>query len=531
MGVDIADFNNDGRPDILQADMLPRDLSRRKRTLGFTTYGGLLESRSRGFRDDYSANSLQLSNGVTKDGDIIFSEIARLAGVSHTDWSWSALFADFDNDGYKDIFIGNGYPKAVNDLDYVTALFATRRRASANASRRAALEYLKPLPAYAEPNYVFRNAGDLTFTDKSKEWGMDRPSFSYGAAYADLDNDGRLDLVVNNIDAPAFIYQNVQPRDDAHHYLEIKLDGDIPNKRGIGSTLIVTAGSQKQYIYQSPYRGYMSTMDDRAHFGLGRAKRVDALEVIWPDGRYQLLTGLGVDQLLTVKQADAKERRRGDFPPPTQDHVFQPVDARQGLAYKHQLAVPVDYSVQPLLPYMISRHGPPVAVADVNGDGLDDVFIGGGAGVPGKLFIQRKDGSFVESTQGQPWQADKQYEDWGASFFDANGDGLPDLYVASGGYQLAPNSPLLQDRLYINKGGGRFVRDVRALPAMLTSTAAVRVGDFNGDGHLDLAVANNVYPKGTVSVLLGNGDGSFQTAQMKLAWAYEQKGMWQEAHA
>jgi hypothetical protein len=521
MGVDIADFNNDGRPDILQADMMPRDLSRRKRTNGFTTYAGLLESRSRGFRDDYSANSLQLSNGVTKDGDIIFSEIARLAGVSHTDWSWSVLFADFDNDGYKDIFIGNGYPKAVNDLDYVNALFATGRRASANASRRAALEYLKPLPAYAESNYVFRNAGDLTFTDKSKEWGMDRPSFSYGAAYADLDNDGRLDLVVNNIDAPAFIYENVQPRDDAHHYLEIKLDGDIPNKRGIGSTLIVTAGSQKQYIYHSPYRGYMSTMDDRAHFGLGRMKRVDTLEVIWPDGRYQLQTGLGVDQLLTVKQADAKERRRRDSAPPTQDHVFQPVDARQGLAYKHQLATPVDYSVQPLLPYMISRHGPPVAVADVNRDGLDDVFIGGGAGVPGKLFTQRKDGSFVESTQGQPWAADKAYEDWGALFFDANGDGLPDLYVASGGYQLTPNSPLLQDRLYINKGSGKFARDARALPVMLTSTATVRAADFTGDGRLDLFVGGRLtprnYPYPARSYLLRNDGDHFTDVTEEIA--------------
>ena len=312
MGVDIADFNNDGRPDILQVDMLPRDLSRRKRMSGFTTYGGLLESRSQGFRDDYTANSLQLSNGVTKDGDVIFSDIGRLAGVAHTDWSWSALFADFDNDGYKDIFISNGYPKAVNDLDYQTTMFALSRRHDA-ASRRAQLDLLKRLPGYEEANYVFRNAGDLTFTDKTKEWGMDQPSFSYGAAYADLDNDGRLDLVVNNIDAPAFIYQNVQPKDDAHHYLGIKLEGDSSNRRGIGSRLILTAGGQKQYIYHSPYRGYMSTMDDRAHFGLGRVKRVDSLEVIWPDGRYQLLTGLDVDRPLVVKQADATEKKRTRF--------------------------------------------------------------------------------------------------------------------------------------------------------------------------------------------------------------------------
>src|SRR5712691_10841619 len=261
MGVDIADFNNDGWPDIVQVDMLPRDLSRRKRMSGFATYGTLLEMRSWGFRDDYTANSLQLSNGTTKDGDVIFSEIGRLAGISQTDRSWSALFADFDNDGNKDIFISNGYPKAVNDLDYQNAMFSLQRRSDANASRRARLDLLNKLPAYEESNYVFQNSGDLTFADKTKEWGMDQPSFSYGAAYADLDNDGKLDLVVNNIDAPAFIYKNVQPTDSAHHYLAVTLDGESPNRHGIGATLILTAGGQRQYLYQSPYRGYMSTMD------------------------------------------------------------------------------------------------------------------------------------------------------------------------------------------------------------------------------------------------------------------------------
>ncbi|MBC8646967.1 MAG: VCBS repeat-containing protein, partial [Thermoanaerobaculia bacterium] len=517
---DIADFNNDGRPDILQVDMMPRDLSRRKRTSGYATYGSLLDSRRRGFRDDYSTNTLQLSNGVTTDGNVVFSEIARLAGVSHTDWSWSALFADFDNDGYKDIFIGNGYPKAVNDLDYVNATFAAGRRGSAKDSRHAALEILKRLPSYEESSYLFRNTGDLTFTDKSKEWGIERPGFSYGAAYADLDNDGTLDLVVNNIDAPAFIYQNVQPRDNAHHYLQIKLDGESPNRKGIGTTLILTAGGQKQYIYHSPYRGYMSTMDDREHFGLGRAERVDSLEVIWPDGRYQLLAGPGVDRLLVVRQADATEKKRAALSP-ARDYLFQPLDARRGLAYKHHTSTLLDYRVQPLLPYMLSSHGPPLAVADVNGDSLDDVFIGGGSGVPGKLFIQRSDGTYVESTQGQPWAADIAFEDWGALFFDANGDELPDLYVASGGYQLAPSSPLLQDRLYVNRGRGRFVRDARALPTMLTSTATVRAADFSGDGRPDLFVGGRLtprdYPLPTRSYLLRNDGGHFTDVTEQVA--------------
>ena len=517
MGVDIADFNNDGWPDIAQVDMEPHDLSRRKRMSGFMTYGGVQDLGSRGFREDYGVNVLQLNNGITRDGDVIFSDIGALAGVQATDWSWSPLFADFENDGYKDLFIGNGYPKAVNDLDYMPAASAARRR----GNKAEALRILKELPAYDVSNYFFRNNGDLTFTDKTKDWGLDRPSFSYGAAYADLDNDGKLDLVVNNIDGPAFIYQNVEPTDDAHHYLTIKLEGDSLNRRGIGSTLILTSGGRKQYLYQSPYRGYMSTVDDRPHFGLGHLTRVDSLEVFWRDGRYQLLTNLGVDRMLVVRQTDATQKKTARLPNLTGDRLFQPMDPRKGLKFKDQTSARSDYSVQPLLPYLLSTHGPPIAVADVNGDGLDDVFIGGGAGVPGQLFIQRKDGSFVASTQGQPWEADKAYDDWGALFFDANGDGLPDLYVASGGYQLGPGSPLLQDRLYINKGGGRFVRDSAALPIMLTSTATVRAGDFNGDGRLDLFVGGRLtprnYPFPTRSYILRNDGGHFTDVTEEVA--------------
>src|SRR5882672_613971 len=457
MGVDIADFNNDGRPDILQVDMMPPALSGRKRMSGNLTYGGQMKLRSRGFRAAYDLNSLQLNNGVTKDGDVVFSEIARLAGVAYTDWSWSALFADFDNDGYKDIFITNGYPKAVNDFDYQTAVFRARQV----GHTQRALKQLRGVPSYDVPCRVFRNEGDLTFADRTQTWGLDQPGFSYGAAYGDLNNDGRLDLVVNNIDAPAFIYENVQPPSDTNHYLQIKLQGESPNTRGIGASLIVTTGGRKQYLYHSPYRGYMSTMDDREHVGLGRATRVDSLEVTWPDGRHQLLTGLELDRMVTVRQGDASKKAATPTSSTnlhTLPQPFQPVDARRAVKYRNQMGRAVDYSVQPLLPYELSSQGPPLAVGDVNGDGLDDVFIGGAAGAPGKLFVQRKDGSFVESSQGQPWVADRDYEDWGALFFDANGDGLPDLYVASGGYPLAPGSRRLQDRLYVNRGGGRFTR-------------------------------------------------------------------------
>ena len=509
MGVDLADFNNDGWPDIVQVDMLPAALEQQKRMSGYLTYFGQLDMRRRGFRQDYDANALQLNSGTGT-----FSDIAWLAGMAATDWSWSALFADFDNDGAKDIFITNGYPKAPNDLDYQTAVLGARR---ADDHQRA-LDELAELRSYRVSNYVFRNNGDLTFGDKTEAWGMDHPGFSYGAAYADLNTDGRLDVVINNVDAVASIYEGVKV--DSAHYLQITLEGEPPNRRGIGATLMLIADGRRQYFYHSPYRGYMSTMDGREHIGLGRAARVDSLEVVWPDGRSQALTNLSVDTTITVRQADAAKPNDHQPPRPsisTNLHLFQPVDV---LPYKQVLATLADYEVQPLLPYELSRQGPALAVADVNRDGLEDVFIGGMGEEPGRLFLQQRGGRFVESAQGQPWVADKDYDDWGALFFDANGDRLPDLYVASCGYQLAPTSPRLQDRLYINRGAGRFVRDSQALPPLLTCTQAVAAGDFNGDGRPDLFVGGRLsprrYPMPPRSYLLRNDGGRFTDVTSQL---------------
>lgn len=544
MGIDIADFTNNGWPDILQTDMMPEDLTSRKRVSGSTTYGDLVMQRRSGFYPSYNLNTLQLNHGMADDGSVIFSEIARFAGVAYTNWSWSALFADYDNDGRKDILITNGYPKAVTDYDYQSKMINARYTRSEQLKR----DILNQLHAFNVPNAIFRNEGDLTFTRKTEEWGLEQPAFSYGAAYADLNDDGRLDVVINNIDAPAFIFENVRPPGDSSHYLQIMLEGDHPNRQGIGANLVLTSGGQKQYIDHTPYRGYMSTVDDRVHFGLGAAAHVDSLEVTWPDGRQQVLTDLAADRMITVRQSDAIRREAPRGPPitPSQktlppagggrdggglpaitrgsvgDRIFQPLPPGRTLSYTHeQNDYPVDYSVQSFLPHQLSREGPPIAVADVTGNGVDDVFIGGAAGFAGRLFLQQADGSFIESPDEQPWAKDGDHDDWGAVFFDANGDAMPDLYVASGGYHYAPTSRLLQDRLYINQGNGRFTRDAEALPEMLTSTASVRAGDFTGDGRLDLFVGGRVtprnYPYPTRSYVLRNDAGLFTDITAKAA--------------
>ncbi|HWC74290.1 MAG TPA: FG-GAP-like repeat-containing protein, partial [Gemmatimonadales bacterium] len=303
----------------------------------------------------------------------------------------------------------------------------------------------------------------------------------------------------------------------ATHYLGVKLEGDSTNRGGIGATLTLTAGGRKQYLYHSPYRGYMSTMDAREHFGLGTNTRVDSLEVRWPDGRTQLLTDVAADQTITIKQQAASAGPRATLVAapllPTSKRAFERLPSRLAPRYAQSKTEAVDFETQPLLPYQISRQGPPLAVGDVNGDGLEDLYVGGANGSPGLLLLQRPGGGFVDANAGQPWPADRAFTDWGATFFDANGDGRLDLYVASGGYQNSPTSPRLQDRLYINRGGGRFTRDTTALPRMLTSTGAIAVGDFNGDGKPDLFVGGRVtpmnYPFPTRSYILRNDGGHF----------------------
>lgn len=529
MGVDAADFNNDGWADIIQVDMMPENYKDRKLMSGGTSYGLFKEMREQGFDYYYSKNSLQLNNGIDENGDLIYSEISRIDGVAYTDWSWGALFGDYNNSGYKDILITNGYPKAVNNYDYLvnmydTGMFGTEEEI---LDRKEAI--LERLEGIETENFFFKNNANLRFKNVSEEWGFKEKTYSYGVAHADLNNNGSLDVVINNINAPASVYKNNAGKLYSNNYIMVELIGNETNRRGIGAEVTVTSSGQKQHVYHTTWRGYQSTVDNRIHFGLGEASRIDSLEVIWPDGRYQLIKEPEPNQILKLNYSDAVNDKPANRFSGQESFRFSEITTESGLIYKHQENPFVDYNVQPLLPYQLSKLGPKLAVGDVTGNGLDDVFVGGSAGYEGTLFLQDDDGIFSESVIGQPWKADRHAEDSGAVFFDANGNGMLDLYVTSGGYEFLPASELLQDRLYINLGDGRFVKDETALPSMLTSTSVVTAGDINGDGNLDLFVGGRMvprnYPQAPRSYILQNNGGSFSDITSKAAPELKEPGM------
>ena len=514
MGIDIADFTNNGWPDIMQTDMKPRELSSRKRVSGSNTLQGQQDLSRRGYFPHYNLNTLQYHQGVTESGDIIFNQISRMAGVADTDWSWTALFGDYNNNGWKDLFITNGYPKAVNDFDYQSDMHNARRLPNSEMVKERELEILDQLHGYEVTNHMYHNNGDLTFTEKTHEWGLYELGFSYGAAHADLNNNGRLDIVINNINSTASIYKSTIPADSvSNNYIQIQLNGKSPNRRGIGSKIYLTAGNERQYLYHSPYRGYMSTMDDRVHFGIGQNTIIDSLEVIWPDGAKQVIFDVEPNQMISLHQNDSNFQNSSNLNPSHDfPKYFQKLDPSM-LEFKHTENLhSSDYSIQPLLPYEVSKQGPVIAVADVNGNGLDDIYIGGERNIAGKLFLQNTEGQFIEFNV-PDFESDRRYEDWGATFFDANGNGLPDLYVASGSYQTVPDSELLQDRLYLNKGNGIFQKDSSALPQIKTPTSAIAVGDINGNGENDLFIGGRIapgsYPLPVRSYVLKNNGGSF----------------------
>lgn len=507
MGNDVADINNDGHLDIITVDMLPETNLRRKTVISGAGYITYINNQRYGFAPQFIRNMLQVNNG-----NGTFSEIGQLAGIYQTEWSWSPLFADIDNDGYKDLLVTNGFPMDITDRDFVSF----RQKVHGLASNE---NLLQQIPSVKIPNYVFKNNGDLTFKDVSQAWGMTQPSFSNGAAYADLDNDGDLDYVVNNINEPVALYENrlyspdKKPLD--HHYLRVKLKGAAGNPSGFGAKLTIRYGENKlQFHEHHIYRGYISTVEDVVHFGLGAETVVDTVSIEWPGGKYQLLTDVKADQLLLLDVRSASNRM--DAPRNARTPLMSEVPGREiGLNYRHQEDDKIDFNVQRTLPHKFSQAGPAIAVGDINGDGREDVALGGSAGKALDVFTQRADGKFTLKSS-----IEKEEEDAGILLFDYDNDGDLDLYAVSGGYEFEPLSTKYQDRLYENNGKGNFNLTSGRLPEEMWSGSCVRAADFDGDGDLDLFVGGKTgpgrYPFPERSFLLRNDQGKFTdvTSQM-----------------
>ncbi len=546
MGTDIADINNDGLMDIVVLDMMPEDNKRQKTMAGAMQYDKFVLDTANGYEPQFVRNTLQLNGGMrpvrgsdstTGKGEMpLFSEIGQLAGVSNTDWSWSALLADFDNDGHRDLFITNGYAKDITDLDYVMYNQEQTGYGERESIRARQRELAKKLPANKLHNYLYRNNGNLTFTDQSDAWGLSLPTLSNGAAYADLDNDGDLDLVINNINEPAGIYRNnaadwqkARPeKESPRHFLRMKLDGPAANRAGLGAKIRLRTGGNTQTHEHTVYRGFQSTVEPAIHFGLGPVTAVDSVEITWPDGRYQLLRHVKADQVLTLQYRNAGERPSPAAPTPAP--LLAEVSTTLGIDYAHRENGFVDFKGKPLLHQQYSRNGPGLAVGDVNGDGLEDFFVGGASGLSGKLFLQRQQPGAAPAFTGTSLDGvGKEEEDMGALLFDAEGDGDLDLYVVSGGSEFASRTHLYQDRLYKNDGKGTFSRDTTALPRETGSGSVVTAADYDRDGDLDLFVGGrvspDVYPYVPRSYLLRNDRGTFREVSSEMAGGLQSVGM------
>lgn len=527
MGNDVADVNNDALPDILTLDMLPEDNRRQKLLMAPDNYEKFDLAVSSGFYYQHMRNMLQINEGgwgkgrgAEGNGAVPhaphratpaiphFSEIGQLAGISNTDWSWSPLLADYDNDGWKDLYVTNGYVRDYTNQDFLKFMTDYMQNRPANFSREDVLELVHKIPSSNVANYMFRNrggdaSGEITFANVGTAWGLTQTSNSTGAAYADLDNDGDLDLIVNNTNQPAFIFQNETSKERKHHYLSVKLVGAGANTQGVGAKVTIYQAGKQQYLEQMPTRGYQSSVSPRLHFGLGTLERIDSLRIVWPTGKQQVILTPKADQLITLQEKDARSEYHAPLAAPA---LFQPV--KSPIAFTDPTNSVNDFKRQTLLVNAQSFNGPCLVKADVNGDGREDVYAGGSSDQAGALFIQQNNGQFRRSAQ-PAFDGDRAYNDADAVFFDANADGFMDLYVCSGYYgTLMPDDPLLQDRLYLNDGKGHFSKTTGALPPMQTSAACVRVMDVNGDGRPDLFVGGRVvpgrYPETPRSYLLVN---------------------------
>jgi hypothetical protein len=564
MGTDWADFNNDGLLDGVVLDMLPEKEEIRKSAVSSDPFDIYEAKLSFGYYHQLRRNTLQLNRGPVINPDSggtamkatlhLFSEIGQLAGVHATDWSWAPLFVDLDNDGYKDLFITNGIFRRPNDLDYLHYL--KQKEAQEKIGRQDAAappvpiakeklaEVVRHMPSVPLAKYAFHSRGDLTFVNRASEWGLGDPGFSSGAAYADFDNDGDMDLVVNNVNAPAAIYKNLLyvtqtaslastrlPNEavrSATNYLKVRLTGRDQNKFGIGAKVILHFRDQIFFQESMPTRGFQSSVEPVLNFGVGNIGRLDSLQVIWPTGEYQVLTELAANQTIALNQTAAStiypySRRRNNQP------RFQNITADVQLDYSHQENTFVEYNREPFIPHFLSTEGPAFAITDINSDGLEDLYLGGAKLQPGRVFLQNRKGGF-EAVIDSVFVKDSLSEDVDAAFFDANGDGLPDLYVVSGGNEFFARAAPLRDRLYLNVGHGRFRKATDALPEIYANGACVEPADVDHDGDVDLFVGSRSVPwqYGIIPesyLLINDGRGNFTEVTSSHAPGLSKVGM------
>ena len=510
MGQDVVDINNDGMADVVELDMNPQDNHRKKMMLSSNNYNTIQNFDKFNYQLQYVRNTFQLNQGprlLENDsvGAPVFSEIAFMSGVAQTDWSWTPLITDFDNDGYRDMIITNGFPKDVSDHDFI----AYRNKAT---SLESPLSIMKKIPVIKLANYAFKNTNGTIFNDVSADWGVAIPSFSNGAVYADLDNDGDMDMVISNINDEAFVYENTLRKkgDSSNHFLQVTFKGDKQNINGLGAFADIYYDGTKHQVYENnPYRGYLSTNQLMAHFGLGKTTVVDSVVIRWPGEKKQTIKNVKADQVLKVNIADAKDTYSWQYTKPARQPVFKEITSAADIHYSHKDFDYIDFNIQTTLPHKFSQYNPALAATDINGDGLDDIIIGGNSNYPAKIFLQKPDGKFAEQLfDNKPDSSIKNYKDEGLLIFDANGDGHPDVYIASGSFNYTENNAGYQDRLYINNGKGAFTLAAGALPVNYTSKLCVRAIDFNKDGKLDLFVSGRVdpgkYPKPVSSFIFRN---------------------------
>ena len=521
MGVDIADINNDGNLDIFITDMLPEADQRVKSVMEFEGYNVFKLKQSKDFSQQYIQNTLQLNNGNST-----FSEVAYFSGVAKTDWSWAGLLFDMDNDGNRDIFITNGINHDLTDLDFVNFFANEIIQKMALTGRKQAIDsIINKMPVKPQPNYAYKNNGDITFDNANKEWGFETPSLSNGVAYGDLDNDGDLDMVINNVNMLPFVYRNNSDSLTNNNYLKIKLEGNQVNKFGIGSTVKIFHNNKIYVQEQMPSRGFQSSMDYVMTIGLGKATKVDSLRIIWPNNKTQKWNNIEVNSTLTLKQSEATEIQSSFLPKQNKTLVTEVLKTN---LQKHQENSYSDFDYEGLINKMLSQEGPALAIGDINNDGNEDFYIGGAKNQPGLLYLNLGNGKTALSIQ-KSFDKDAMFEDTTAAFFDANGDGNLDLMIGSGGNEIGQENNY-KVRLYINNGKGRFDSAEKKLPSLRKNISVITPYDFDNDGDIDvfvgarsLVATYGVNP--THQFLENNGDGTFIDTTEKVAYDVKSAGM------